>query len=161
MPFKHIIPDRTLSDPNFSRNSLHYQFLKKTLETPDDANDEESEDSTEATSEEEAKEEAEEESDLGPAEPSWKDLFQQNVDLSGNEEDPEDFSSPFSTDLITQVELANNLVKRSTSSNNAHKPNSISLNRSPRQAFLSLVFGVLASLVSKQAIIVAQLSHNS
>ena len=181
IPFKHLIPDRTLSDPNFSRNSLLYQFMKKTLETPDDANDDESEDTTEATSEDET----EGESDLDPAEPNWKDLFQQNVDQSENEEDPEDFSSPFSTDLITQVELANNLVKRSTSSKNACKPNSISLNRSPHQAFLSLVFGVLASirvttifggvtsgqiskvqsdvnsLASKQAIIVAQLSHNS
>ena len=154
--------------------------MKKTLETADFANDKETEDSTEGTSQE-----AIEESDLGPAEPSWKDLFQQNVDLSGNEEDPEDFSSPFSTDLITQVEEANNLVKRSTSYYNACKPNSVSLNRSTRQAFLSLVFGVLASvgvttifggvtssqiklvqsdvnnLFSKQGIIVAQLAHNS
>ena len=158
--------------------------MKKGLETPDDANEEDSESSTESNAQGELVED-EEGSDLDPADPSWKDLFQRQVDLSGEEEDPEDFSSPFSQDLVQEIEEANRIVKRSVSQYYSRKRNPVTLNRPTRQAFLSLVFCVLASvgvttiyggvtssqiksvqsevnnLVSKQTIIVAQLSHNS
>ena len=181
IPLHHLIPDRTFNDPNFdfSRNFLRPQYMKKGLETPDDANEEDSESSTESNAEGELVEE-EEGSDLDPADPSWKDLFQRQVDLSGEEEDPEDFSSPFSQDLVQEIEEANRIVKRSVSQYYSRKRNPVTLNRPTRQAFLSLVFCVLASvgvttiyggvtssqiklvqsevnnLVSKQAIIVAQ-----
>ena len=186
IPLHHLIPDKTFNDPNFdfSCNFLRPQYMKKGLETPDDANEEDSESSTESNAEGELVEE-EEGSDLDPADPSWKDLFQRQVDLSGEEEDPEDFSLPFSQDLVQEIEEANRIVKRSVSQYYSRKRNPVTLNRPTRQAFLSLVFCVLASvgvttiyggvtssqiksvqsevnnLVSKQTIIVAQLSHNS
>ena len=186
IPLKHIIPDHTLEDPHFSRNSMQYGYMnqKKALATADDQaeNQDNDEDPEEGSGEAEAETE-EDERDLSPAEPSWKQLFQMNVDVSGTEEDPQDFSSPFSEDLIAKVEEVNNIVKRSTSAKRKTHP--VTLNREPRQVFLSLIFGVLASvgvetifgginsakinkvqsdvdnLVSRQKIIIAQLSDNS
>ena len=187
IPLSHIIPDHTLDDPHFSRNNMQYSYMnqKKSLATADEQaenQDPDPEDPEEGSGEAEAEAEAEEdESDLSPAEPSWKQLFQQNVNVEG--QDPHDFSNPFSEELITKVEEANNIVKRSTSAKSKTHP--VTLIRSPRQVFLSLIFGVLAAvgtetifggidsakinkvqsdvdnLVSRQKIIIAQLSDNS
>ena len=148
IPFKHLIPDHTLLDPKFSQNFLDYQYTRRMFKTPDDegnqANDGEEEDQTEDPFENNF---FKDKSQLGPTEPSWKDLYQQNFNKSGTEDDPEDFSSPFSTDFVTQVEQEQeNLVKRSTSKKYIRKSHSISINRPKRQAFMSLVFGVLASV---------------